>query len=173
MIYAEFFSRLTSSQALHYVIHEQNQSGITTVQPQNSSQGAPPLYHSPKLRKGHRSSNVSIGAASQPSQHHVDPLFSPQSGASGGAGLTPNPFKNPNEDDPSPEVTRALHRTMHGEYMEKPVNGLKVLGNAQKTRRRFFWVHPYTKMLHWSAAEKGISGVKETNTKKSTLFTIG
>ncbi|RKP38214.1 hypothetical protein BJ085DRAFT_29054 [Dimargaris cristalligena] len=55
----------------------------------------------------------------------------------------------------NPLIIHAITQTMVGEFMWKSTRS-KGVGVAKERRHlRFFWIHPYTKTIHWSPKEPG------------------
>ena len=67
-----------------------------------------------------------------------------------------------------PALIHAITQTMIGEflhkYTRKPI-GKGIVGG--KRHERFFWVHPYTKMLYWSGRDPGAQNGGGENRSKS------
>ena len=70
-----------------------------------------------------------------------------------------------------PALIHAITQTMIGEflhkYTRKPI-GKGIVGG--KRHERFFWVHPYTKMLYWSGRDPGAQNGGGENRSKSGQF---
>ncbi|KAI7870251.1 meiotic cell cortex C-terminal pleckstrin homology-domain-containing protein [Spinellus fusiger] len=54
------------------------------------------------------------------------------------------------------DVISAITRTMIGEWMWKHTRRHVGGGISENKHKRFFWVHPYTRTLYWSATEPGV-----------------
>ncbi|KAI8393448.1 uncharacterized protein BYT42DRAFT_609242 [Radiomyces spectabilis] len=54
------------------------------------------------------------------------------------------------------EVISAITQTMIGEWMFKHTRRHVGGGISENKHKRFFWVHPYTRTLYWSATEPGV-----------------
>ena len=67
-----------------------------------------------------------------------------------------------------PEMTKSITQLMIGEYMWKYVRkaGFRQLSDSR--HRRYLWVHPFTRTVHWSAAPPQ-SGLPSSNKSKSML----
>lgn len=52
-----------------------------------------------------------------------------------------------------------------GEFLFKYTRKSILKGNTGKRHRRYFWLHPYNKMLFWSEDEQGGPNVSETQSK--------
>ncbi|KAL0091336.1 meiotic cell cortex C-terminal pleckstrin homology-domain-containing protein, partial [Phycomyces blakesleeanus] len=63
-----------------------------------------------------------------------------------------------NSNDPGTDidVISAITRTMIGEWMWKHTRRHVGGGISENKHKRFFWVHPYTRTLYWSATEPGV-----------------
>ncbi|SAM03933.1 hypothetical protein [Absidia glauca] len=71
-------------------------------------------------------------------------------------------------DDDGSKYIRALTRTMIGDWMWKYTRN-----RFSETRhRRFFWLHPYSRTLHWSTREPGLDGC-QYKTKSGTPAILG
>ncbi|RUP43227.1 meiotic cell cortex C-terminal pleckstrin homology-domain-containing protein [Jimgerdemannia flammicorona] len=55
-----------------------------------------------------------------------------------------------------PNLISALTQTMIGEGMYKYTRRAVGGGISEYRHKRFFWVHPFTKTLYWSASEPGV-----------------
>ncbi|CAO1629574.1 unnamed protein product [Parajaminaea phylloscopi] len=69
-----------------------------------------------------------------------------------------------------PQVIQAITQTMIGEYLYKYTR--KTMGRAghsEKRHRRYFWVHPYTKMLYWTIADPGGAQMAEGVSKSACI----
>lgn len=64
-----------------------------------------------------------------------------------------------------PTIIHAITQTMIGEYLYKYTR--KPIGkkHAERRHRRYFWIHPYTKTIYWSAVDPGSSNVTESSAK--------
>lgn len=72
-----------------------------------------------------------------------------------------------------PKVIQAITQTMIGEYLFKYTR--KTMGRAghsDKRHRRYFWVHPYTKMLYWTIADPGGAQMAEGVSKSACIEEI-
>ncbi|EFX05079.1 nuclear migration protein [Grosmannia clavigera kw1407] len=49
-----------------------------------------------------------------------------------------------------PRMIQAITQTMIGEYLWKYTRKTGRSGMSEKRHRRYFWIHPYTRMLYWS-----------------------
>lgn len=55
-------------------------------------------------------------------------------------------------------VISAITQTMIGEWMSKHTRRYVGSGISENKHQRFFWVHPYSKMLYWSSVRPGADG---------------
>lgn len=55
-------------------------------------------------------------------------------------------------------VISAITQTMIGEWMSKHTRRYVGSGISENKHQRFFWVHPYTKILYWSSIQPGAEG---------------
>jgi hypothetical protein len=55
-------------------------------------------------------------------------------------------------------VISAITKTMIGDWLWKYTRRTVGGGISEHRHRRFFWVHPYTRTLYWSAVEPGVDG---------------
>ena len=74
-----------------------------------------------------------------------------------------------NGNDPAagtdPNVIHAITQTMIGEFLYKYTRKAIGKGHAERRHKRFFWIHPYTKTIYWSAVDPGASNVHESSAK--------
>lgn len=69
-----------------------------------------------------------------------------------------------------PAVIHAITQTMIGEYMHKYTRkSMGRGGHSDKRHRRYFWVHPYTKMLYWTISDPGGAKVSEGTSKSASI----
>ncbi|EPQ26819.1 uncharacterized protein PFL1_05454 [Pseudozyma flocculosa PF-1] len=69
-----------------------------------------------------------------------------------------------------PMVIHAITQTMIGEYMHKYTRkSMGRGGHSDKRHRRYFWVHPYTKMLYWTISDPGGAKVSEGTSKSASI----
>jgi hypothetical protein len=64
-----------------------------------------------------------------------------------------------------PQTISAITQTMIGEYAYKYTRRAIGRGMSENRHKRFFWVHPYTKTLYWSAQDPGASAASESKAK--------
>ncbi|CAO1620343.1 unnamed protein product [Sympodiomycopsis kandeliae] len=69
----------------------------------------------------------------------------------------------------NPEVIQAITQTMIGEYLYKYTRKTMRTGHSDKRHRRYFWVHPYTKMLYWTMADPGGARMAEGVSKSACI----
>ncbi|KAL4890335.1 hypothetical protein BDV59DRAFT_96531 [Aspergillus ambiguus] len=71
-----------------------------------------------------------------------------------------------------PRMIQAITQTMIGEFLWKYTRKT-VSGDMSNTRhRRYFWVHPYTRTLYWSAQDPQTAGKSELKTKSVPIEAI-
>lgn len=71
-----------------------------------------------------------------------------------------------------PRMIQAITQTMIGEFLWKYTRKA-VSGEMSSTRhRRYFWVHPYTRTLYWSAQDPQSAGKSELRTKSVHIEAI-
>ncbi|KAI8331822.1 meiotic cell cortex C-terminal pleckstrin homology-domain-containing protein [Choanephora cucurbitarum] len=63
----------------------------------------------------------------------------------------------PLSKDQIQEVLAALTRCIIGEWVWKYTRKVVGVGFSEKKHRRFFWINPYTRVLHWSTHKPGSS----------------
>ncbi|PWN23370.1 hypothetical protein BCV69DRAFT_280980 [Microstroma glucosiphilum] len=61
----------------------------------------------------------------------------------------------PDTDATDPVIIQAITQTMIGEYLYKYTRRAVRGGLSDNRHRRYFWVHPYTKMIYWTATDPG------------------
>lgn len=66
-----------------------------------------------------------------------------------------HPMVSINEDDFDQSDLPAIMHTMMGEWLYKYIRFKVVHGISDHRHRRFFWLHPYTKVLYWCQQEPG------------------
>ncbi|KAG8800948.1 hypothetical protein FRC16_001627 [Serendipita sp. 398] len=71
-----------------------------------------------------------------------------------------------------PLIIHAITQTMIGEYLYKYTR--KPIGkkHAERRHRRYFWIHPYTKTIYWSAVDPGSSNVQESSAKSAYIESV-
>ncbi|PYI14480.1 anucleate primary sterigmata protein A [Aspergillus violaceofuscus CBS 115571] len=71
-----------------------------------------------------------------------------------------------------PRMIQAITQTMIGEFLWKYTRKT-VTGEVSSTRhRRYFWVHPYTRTLYWSAQDPQTAGTRELKTKSVPIEAV-
>lgn len=71
-----------------------------------------------------------------------------------------------------PRMIQAITQTMIGEFLWKYTRRT-VSGEVSNTRhRRYFWVHPYTRMLYWSERDPQSAGTTELKTKSVPIEAV-
>ena len=76
-------------------------------------------------------------------------------------------------DSTDPAIIHAITQTMIGEYMYKYTR--KTMGrggHSDKRHRRYFWLHPYTKMLYWTISDPGGAKVSEGTSKSAPIESV-
>uniref|UniRef100_V5GFW7 PH domain-containing protein n=2 Tax=Kalmanozyma brasiliensis (strain GHG001) TaxID=1365824 RepID=V5GFW7_KALBG len=69
-----------------------------------------------------------------------------------------------------PTIIHAITQTMIGEYMYKYTRkSMGRGGHSDKRHRRYFWLHPYTKMLYWTISDPGGAKVTEGTSKSASI----
>jgi len=68
-------------------------------------------------------------------------------------------------DSSDPAVIHAITQTMIGEFMYKYTRRKLGSGMSENRHKRFFWIHPYTKTLYWSATDPGAQSTTYSNSK--------
>ncbi|KIM23667.1 hypothetical protein M408DRAFT_252856 [Serendipita vermifera MAFF 305830] len=76
------------------------------------------------------------------------------------------------ENATDPTIIHAITQTMIGEYLYKYTR--KPIGkkHAERRHRRYFWIHPYTKTIYWSAADPGSANVTESSAKSAYIESV-
>ena len=70
-----------------------------------------------------------------------------------------------------PRVIQAITQTMIGEHLWKYTrNQMQRSKISENRHRRFFWIHPYTKTLYWSAENPAISKESNRSTRSGIPF---
>ena len=64
-----------------------------------------------------------------------------------------------------PILTHAITQTMIGEFFYKYRRKMIGKGYGERRHKRFFWVHPYAKMLYWSSADPRSSSAAASSAK--------
>ncbi|KAI9486371.1 MAG: hypothetical protein EXX96DRAFT_516368 [Benjaminiella poitrasii] len=101
-----------------------------------------------------QNSSTSISTMSSSEDHHSNGQFG-RIRASETFPVFPN-----TEDGTDIEIISAITQTMIGEWMLKNTRRYVGGGISENKHQRFFWVHPYTKILYWSSTQPGAEGVQ-------------
>ncbi|KAJ1018826.1 hypothetical protein NDA16_004631 [Ustilago loliicola] len=76
-------------------------------------------------------------------------------------------------DATDPAIIHAITQTMIGEYMHKYTRkSMGRGGHSDKRHRRYFWLHPYTKMLYWTISDPGGAKVSEGTSKSASIKSV-
>lgn len=76
-------------------------------------------------------------------------------------------------DATDPAIIHAITQTMIGEYMYKYTRkSMGRGGHSDKRHRRYFWLHPYTKMLYWTISDPGGAKVSEGTSKSASIESV-
>jgi hypothetical protein len=76
-------------------------------------------------------------------------------------------------DSTDPAIIHAITQTMIGEYMFKYTRkSMGRGGHSDKRHRRYFWLHPYTKMLYWTISDPGGAKVSEGTSKSASIESV-
>ncbi|GAC99216.1 hypothetical protein PHSY_006816 [Pseudozyma hubeiensis SY62] len=76
-------------------------------------------------------------------------------------------------DATDPAIIHAITQTMIGEYMYKYTRkSMGRGGHSDKRHRRYFWLHPYTKMLYWTISDPGGAKVSEGTSKSAPIESV-
>ncbi|KAK0520978.1 hypothetical protein OC835_007035, partial [Tilletia horrida] len=68
-----------------------------------------------------------------------------------------------------PDIIQAITQTMIGEYLFKYTRKTIRSGYSDKRHKRFFWVHPYTRMLYWTLNDPGGARVGDGSSKGAAI----
>ncbi|CEP19065.1 hypothetical protein [Parasitella parasitica] len=68
------------------------------------------------------------------------------------------PNTPPNSTEGFEKVLPFVMHTMIGEWLFKYTRYKVKSGISERSHKRFFWLHPYTKTLYWSQQEPGVQG---------------
>ncbi|CAG7850038.1 Anucleate primary sterigmata protein A [Serendipita indica DSM 11827] len=71
-----------------------------------------------------------------------------------------------------PAIIHAITQTMIGEFLYKYTR--KPIGKkyTERRHRRYFWIHPYTKTIYWSAEDPGSTNVHESSAKSAYIESV-
>ncbi|KAK0555436.1 hypothetical protein OC846_001695 [Tilletia horrida] len=75
-------------------------------------------------------------------------------------------------DGTDPDIIQAITQTMIGEYLYKYTRKTMRAGYSDKRHKRFFWVHPYTRMLYWTLNDPGGARMGDGNSKGACIEDI-
>ncbi|OBZ83854.1 hypothetical protein A0J61_08101 [Choanephora cucurbitarum] len=75
----------------------------------------------------------------------------------------------PLSKDQIQEVLAALTRCIIGEWVWKYTRKVVGVGFSEKKHRRFFWINPYTRVLHWSTHKPGSSAQAHSKSGKESF----
>ncbi|KAE8266950.1 hypothetical protein A4X09_0g5394 [Tilletia walkeri] len=78
----------------------------------------------------------------------------------------------PAPDGTDPDIIQAITQTMIGEYLFKYTRKTMRAGYSDKRHKRFFWVHPYTRMLYWTLTDPGGARVSDGSSKGACIEDI-
>ncbi|EJD41972.1 hypothetical protein AURDEDRAFT_115234 [Auricularia subglabra TFB-10046 SS5] len=120
------------------------------------------VYGSPRRGPRSTTSLVSSARSSMSRRSSVDSQHRPQP-------VVP-PVDTSGAVSTDPTIIHAITQTMIGEFLYKYTRPLVKRGGAgEKRHRRFFWVHPYTRTLYWSAADPGSINTAEASAKSAYI----
>ncbi|KZV93038.1 hypothetical protein EXIGLDRAFT_646596 [Exidia glandulosa HHB12029] len=130
--------------------------GMGSAGPSASVYGSP--RHGPRSTTSLVSSaRSSMSRRSSVSSHHRPTQPTVPAADTSGAGPTTDPT-----------IIHAITQTMIGEFLYKYTRPIVKRG-GEKRHRRFFWVHPYTRTLYWSAADPGSANTAEASAKSAYI----
>jgi len=72
-------------------------------------------------------------------------------------------------DGTDPDIIQAITQTMIGEYLFKYTRKTMRAGYSDKRHKRFFWVHPYTRMLYWTINDPGGARIGDGSSKGAAI----
>lgn len=140
-----------------------SQSGRGTPTPRaartGSLTGTAEIQQRPKFGARSRQSSVSSFTSEIETRFNMRP---------GEMGMDPTGF-GPNTD---PRMIQAITQTMIGEYLWKYTRKTGRGEMSEKRHRRYFWVHPYTRALHWSDDDPSRSGRVEVKSKSVPIEAV-
>ncbi|KAF2836844.1 hypothetical protein M501DRAFT_939130 [Patellaria atrata CBS 101060] len=85
-------------------------------------------------------------------------------------GGMPDPFGPGFNTDP--RMIQAITQTMIGEYLWKYTRKAGRSEMSETRHRRFFWVHPYTRTLYWSATDPATAGKAQLKAKSVQIEAV-
>lgn len=148
-------------------------SNLRNVRPQSSMDTSVSQARRPRSssRHGHTSSARSVSELSVRSD--VSRRLSMASEATSEGGFVDRPEHATSAprgvgDSSDPVVIHAITQTMIGEFMHKYTRRKLGGGMSENRHKRFFWIHPYTKTLYWSATDPGAQSTTYSNSKSGT-----
>jgi hypothetical protein len=116
---------------------------------------------------------VSGGSLGSPrSSVSSDHLLAPNSSQSDGTPGHPSVNNHQSVGATDPAVIHAITQTMIGEFLYKYTRRTIGKGHGEHRHKRFFWVHPYTKTLHWSMSDPGSANVTKVTSKSGKPITL-
>ncbi|GAA5937266.1 hypothetical protein JCM1841_007026 [Sporobolomyces salmonicolor] len=143
-------------------------TNLKQVRPQASMDTSVSHGNQRSTRKGHSSSARSVSELSMHSD--VSRRMSMASEAtSDGAFEAPHPPMRGAGDSTDPAVIHAITQTMIGEFVFKYTRRKLGSGMSENRHKRFFWLHPYTKTLYWSAADPGAQTTTYSSSKSAYI----
>ncbi|SAM82565.1 related to NUM1-nuclear migration protein [Ustilago bromivora] len=102
-----------------------------------------------------------------------DETFVARSQGAGGKAHAQRGLSELGADATDPAIIHAITQTMIGEYMHKYTRkSMGRGGHSEKRHRRYFWLHPYTKMLYWTISDPGGAKVSEGTSKSASIEAV-
>ncbi|SPO26552.1 related to NUM1 - nuclear migration protein [Ustilago trichophora] len=102
-----------------------------------------------------------------------DETFVVRGQGAGGKGHGQRGLSEFGADATDPAIIHAITQTMIGEYMFKYTRkSMGRGGHSDKRHRRYFWLHPYTKMLYWTISDPGGAKVSEGTSKSASIESV-
>ncbi|CAD6924119.1 unnamed protein product [Tilletia laevis] len=154
------------------------------AKPRNATNGDHLSAHSRRSRRGkvaRKSSQTSFASdVTSELSHRISfgssdaPNDRPDSRMQGGAGAHQRAATGSGSgpDGTNPDIIQAITQTMIGEYLFKYTRRTMRAGYSDKRHKRFFWVHPYTRMLYWTMADPGGARVSDGSSKGACIEDI-
>ncbi|KAJ6002099.1 hypothetical protein N7522_007326 [Penicillium canescens] len=139
------------------------QRPLTPNEQATRSGSARTVSSQPRMRRGSQSqmsrrSSVSSFASEIEERFNMNPH----------AGPMPQGY-GPNTD---PRMIQAITQTMIGEFLWKYTRKTGSADMSSTRHRRYFWVHPYTRTLYWSAHDPQTAGKSELRTKSVPIEAV-
>ena len=78
----------------------------------------------------------------------------------------------PTSSSTDPRMIQAITQTMIGEYLFKYTRKPGSTDMSSTRHRRYFWVHPYTKLLYWSEKDPQSAGRNQLRTKSVLIQSV-